>query len=223
MALVEHTARRADALGWPGFLNWLLVKPERCLQIVVWRFGAKKSKWPCFQEWRHLKEETPPSQTRRFFLRGATHEILGEASFCFASTPQLEESPEAKSVLSLLRSGECQFKCKGPQKAQGKRKGRACIPRSSPSILGDSDRYLLIRLISITQATNKRKTHYRNLNINHVPHQGREGYTKTCIQAKTLVPTPVFVPKGCSMCGSVYHAQGRALPKLHAQAGAIPK
>lgn len=123
-----------------------------------------------------MKEETPPSQTRRFFLRGATHEILGEASFCFASTPQLEESPEAKSVLSLLRSGECQFKCKGPQKAQGKRKGRACIPRSSPSILGDSDRYLLVRLISITQATNKRKTHYRNLNINHVPHQGREDY-----------------------------------------------
>jgi len=36
-----------------------------------------------------------------------------------ASASLLEEFLQAKSVLILLRSGERQFKCKGPQKAQG--------------------------------------------------------------------------------------------------------
>ena len=138
---------------------------------------------------------------------------------CFSTSA--EESLEAKSVLSLLRSGERRSKCQGPQKAQGKRRGRAQIPRSSVSILGDIDRYLLMELISITQATTKTKTHYRNLSIDHMPRQGGEGCTETCIQAKTLVPTPVFVSKRCSTCGSACHTQGRALPKLHAQAGGI--
>ena len=91
-------------------------------------------------------------------------------------------------MLSFLRSGQWDFKRTGPQRAQGKRTGRAHTPRSGLLILGDIVRYLLIGLISITQATTKIKTHYRNLSIDHVPHQGREGCTKTRIQGKDSCP-----------------------------------
>lgn len=97
-------------------------------------------------------------------------------------------------MLSLLRSGECQFKCKGPQKAQGKRKGRACIPRSSPSILGDSDRYLLVRLISITQATNKKLITEISTSIT-CPIRA-EKTTKTCIQSKDSRPNTGLCVQG---------------------------
>lgn len=90
----------------------------------------------------------------------------------------LEESLEAKIQLNLLQNGKWQFKCKGPQKTQGKEK--STYTKVQFSILGDIDRHLLIEPTSTTLALTKIKliTEIRNLSIDHMSHQGREAALK---------------------------------------------
>lgn len=143
---------------------------------------------------------------------------LEKSFYCFnisaGTVPGSKDSakPQAKQQMAA--------QMQRPSEDPGERRRRACTPKRSLPVLGDIDRYLLIELTSITPATTKIKTDYRNLSIDHMSHQGREAALKHIFKPRL---NTVFVPRCCSMCGSACHTQGRALPKLHAHAGGTPK
>lgn len=210
---------------WAGqaFLNWLLVKPERCLQIVFWRFGAKKKQVTTLLGMETLERGDTTISDKEVFPQGSHPWNTWRSIILLCFNTSAGRVPRGKECAKPPEKWWMSVQMQRPSKGPGEKEGKSMYTKEQS--LNTRWQWQ----VSSSKADQHHPSYQQKKNsLQKSQHQsrapsGQRRLPKHVFKAKTLVPIPVFVSKGCSMCGSVYHAQGRALPKLHAQAGAIPK